>query len=114
FRAHFNLGNALARSGDLQGAEQAYRRALAIAPDFGDALGELGLLLQTRGRGDEALACFRRRVMVAPQSAVAHADLALALHRDGAFDTATQAYAAALRLDADALGVRCNFCALLQ
>lgn len=35
--AHYNRGNALARSGDLQGALQAYDQALALQPGMADA-----------------------------------------------------------------------------
>ncbi len=36
-RAHYNRGNALARSGDLKGALEAYGRALTLNPEMDDA-----------------------------------------------------------------------------
>lgn len=44
--AHYNRGNALARSGDLQQALDAYDAALAIAPDDADTLHNRALVEQ--------------------------------------------------------------------
>jgi tetratricopeptide (TPR) repeat protein len=44
--------NQLDKSADL------YRSALALRPDFPEALSNLGHVLQTLGRGDEALTCW--------------------------------------------------------
>src|SRR5690606_29153156 len=43
---HYNRGNALARSGDLQQALDAYDAALAIAPDDADTLHNRALVEQ--------------------------------------------------------------------
>lgn len=40
----FNFGNALAKSGDLQGAKQAYQKALKLAPEFTAAKENLALI----------------------------------------------------------------------
>lgn len=113
-RAWFNLGVAAARQGRAQDAVEALRHAVALQADFAAAWGELGLALQSLGRIDEAVDAFRRRVERSPQSAAAHADLALARHRAGELVAARASYERALALDADALEVRCNLCALLQ
>lgn len=48
-REHWsNLGTALREAGDLNAAEDAYRRALALAPRDGTLLGNLGLLHMER------------------------------------------------------------------
>lgn len=44
--AHYNRGNALAHAGDLPGALQAYDQALAMRPDFEDALYNKALVEQ--------------------------------------------------------------------
>ncbi|WP_029408706.1 VWA domain-containing protein [Thiomicrorhabdus sp. Milos-T2] len=41
---HYNRGNALALSGSLQGAKEAYEKALQIKPDFKDAQANLAII----------------------------------------------------------------------
>ena len=50
--ARCNLGKALWLSGDLSGAEQAYREALAIDPASADARAGLGVVLHALGQDD--------------------------------------------------------------
>ena len=45
---HYNLGNALARLGDLDGAIKAYDQALAMEPDMQDAIANRELLEQLK------------------------------------------------------------------
>jgi len=49
--AHTNLGVALARTGDLAGAEQSLREALRIEPNLAEAHLNLGIVLMGRDRG---------------------------------------------------------------
>lgn len=58
---------ALERPAD---AEAAYRRALALQPNFADAWGHLGGLLKDGGRPDEAAECLRRACELDPQQPV--------------------------------------------
>jgi len=47
-------------------AEQAYRKAIALRPDYADAHCNLGMLLFEEGKQDAALAAFRRTLELAP------------------------------------------------
>ncbi len=53
---HFNLGATLTLENDLQGAEEAYREAIRLAPAFAQPRINLGLLLERRGDLEAALA----------------------------------------------------------
>lgn len=57
--ACFNWGTVLGSLGRTAQAEQAYRQALALAPDFKQARLNLGHQLENQGRADEALATWR-------------------------------------------------------
>ena len=53
--AFFNLGSLLQSIGDAQGALTAYHNCLALHPGFEQAVINLGLVLESLGRTDEAL-----------------------------------------------------------
>lgn len=57
-----NLGNALNATGKRDEAEQSYRAALAVSPDYRDALNNLAWLLYERQRYVEAEELARRAV----------------------------------------------------
>ena len=76
-------------NGSLVGAEQAYRRALALDPEHEDALYYLGNVLLAQGDADGAAEAWTTLATVAPSSARAHqrlADLALCLERPALID----------------------------
>lgn len=60
YAAHFNLAITLANLKDNVGAEQAYRSAIAIRPDFLEAHLNLGRLLEPVGRPEEDSAMWRQ------------------------------------------------------
>ena len=59
-------GDRLLRTGDLAGAEAAYRRALALEPGLTDARFQLASVLGHRGRYAEAIGEFERVIEEAP------------------------------------------------
>ena len=61
-----SLGAARVRLGDAEGAEQAFRRSLAIEPDYSAALAGLGQLLQDQGQLDRALGILERSFNLHP------------------------------------------------
>jgi tetratricopeptide (TPR) repeat protein len=73
------LGEALDRMGALDAAIDAFRRALAVKPDFGRAANNLILTLVKAGKGPEAASRARALVAAAPEDADAHFTLGLAL-----------------------------------
>jgi len=99
YRAHTNLGFALAEDGDAGGAFAEYQRALALRPDFATARNYLGALLTERGRPAEAVTELRAALAVRPGFVEAHNNLGLAL---AALERPTEAireFRAALRLN---------------
>jgi tetratricopeptide (TPR) repeat protein len=89
----------LMAANDAAGAEAALREALRIEPDFAEAYGNLGLLLDQREAHDEAEACYRRSIALDPRSAQAHLNLGANLAQRKRFADAEAAYLAALRLN---------------
>jgi Tfp pilus assembly protein PilF len=62
YRLWFALARARERSGDAEGAENAMRRALALAPHYAQVQWALGNILLRRGKTNEAFAEIRRAV----------------------------------------------------
>ena len=60
FAAWFNLGVELAGAGDKAGASDAYRTALSLRPDFHPAALNLGVLLESAGQPESALAIWQQ------------------------------------------------------
>ena len=93
------------QAGRLAEAETLYRHILARAPDHGDALHFLGVLIQQTGPLEEALRLLERAVALqptAPEAVTSLGNVLLALGRD---DEAVAAYRRALAAsnDPDAL-----------
>ena len=72
-----SLAAARLNLGDLDGAEAAYRQALALG-DFGEVWFNLGVVAERRGAGHRqaAAACYRRAIAINPVDARARANLA--------------------------------------
>ena len=92
-------GIALHQSDQLEGAEAAYRFAVALDPRQAYALQLLGLLLTQTGRPEEGLKHIETALALAPERAdihCAHGDTLANLNR---FEEALKAFDAAIRLD---------------
>jgi len=95
--AHTNLGAALANQGDSEQAQQHYREALRIKPDYAFARFNYGFVLFKKGRADEALAQFSAGLKIAPNDANAHLCMGLLLNGKGRFEEALGHFDAVLR-----------------
>ncbi len=87
---------ALQRRGDFELAEQAYRKALYLKPDFAEVLDNLGYLLVLRRQLPEAIIELERAVKLRPVYPQAHYHLALAYTGLGRTDDALSSYRTAL------------------
>ena len=83
----------------LARAERAARRALALAPDLGEAYASLGEILEYRSRWAEARAAFERAVALSPQYPTAHLWYGYDLEAWNRWDDAVREFEAARDLD---------------
>jgi len=87
-----NLGNALSATGRLDEAERAYRNAIALDADFGDAWFNFGKLLLHSGRVPEAAEALEHVTRLNPADAQAWKILGDTYQQFGQFTEATAAY----------------------
>jgi Flp pilus assembly protein TadD len=92
-------GTANQRTGDHKGAERAFRRGLAIAPDNAELHIALGWSLFQDGRPAEAVPEYERALELDPKQAKAHNNLALALVELGRLDGAAEHFRASLAIE---------------
>lgn len=97
--AHIRDGLARWGSGDLAGAESAFRAAMAVEPRDAHAMANLAAVLDAAGRADEATALLERAVSIRPELFAAWMGLGALRERRGDLVGAQGAYrrAAVLR-----------------
>ena len=68
------MANSLKR-GNLKEAVDAYKKAIAIKPDYADAYNNLGVALQDRDTIDDAIDAFKKAITIKPDYVEAHRNL---------------------------------------
>jgi tetratricopeptide (TPR) repeat protein len=108
YRAHSNLGQALATRHELDAAIAEYTTALEIKPDFAEARNYLGFALAERGDYDAAIVQYREALRALPTFVEAHNNLGLALAASDHLDEAIAEFSETVRLDPRLAAARSN------
>jgi tetratricopeptide (TPR) repeat protein len=96
--AHKSVADAAMARRDLPDAENHYRQALELRPDYLDALSNLGVLLGGLNRWEEAIACYERALAFNPGVAAVHFNLGIALFSQNRFADAVKPLSKAVHL----------------
>src|SRR5205807_8446039 len=94
-------GEAKLAAGDLDGALQAFERAVAAAPRSAVARSKLGLTYVHKQRWDDAAAEFSRAIQLDPTYAPAYSNLGNVYRERGQIDQAIAQYQKAISMDPD-------------
>jgi serine/threonine-protein kinase len=98
--AHTSLAYARVLDWDWTGAEEEFRRAIQLNPDYALAHHFYGFLLGARGRGGESLAEFRHALEIDPLSLIINADYGWAYYCGHRYDEAIEQLTKTLEMDA--------------
>jgi len=82
-RPHYNLGNAYKNIDRLDEAIAEYKRALAITPNYPDALYNLGNTYFKKGELDKAIHVYKKALAISPNFSMAHRNLGSAYLEKG-------------------------------
>jgi tetratricopeptide (TPR) repeat protein len=91
---------------DFAGAEEAYRKSIALAPERANHRFEFGEFLQARQRYQEAATIFREAIELSPFDAAAYFRLGACLQSLGDNPGAAEAYRQALRCNPELVDAR--------
>jgi tetratricopeptide (TPR) repeat protein len=107
-RAHADRGGLLQAQGKLEEALFSFDRALALDPDYSEALNARGTILFALGRMDEALSSFGKAIALKPHAADGFYNRAVALQKLGRLEEALASYDRAAELDPNAADAAFN------
>jgi len=107
------LGFQLRNRKQYAAAEEAYRRAIELRPDWSWPHNGLGIVLHRLGRREEAEESFRRAIELEPNWSRPHNDLAILLRMMNRLDEASKEALLAIELDPDNLATQNNYGNLL-
>lgn len=92
-------GYEAVEANDLSRAEELYRKAIEIDPNYAVAYSNLGYILHTLERYDEAEVAYRKAIEIDPNYAIVYYNLGITLDELKQYDEAEKSYRKALALD---------------
>ncbi len=96
---HFEKAKTAEARADWQAAEREYREALKLAPDWAEAMVNLGIVYNRQGKANEAIVAFTRASEIKPQLLGGQLNLAITYFRAKRFREAEMPLRRALAID---------------
>ena len=95
------MGISAAQIGDLDQAVLAFKRVLAIKPDYAEAYNNMGNALKQQGKLEEAIEAYNKALAIKPDYAEAYHNMGIVLKEQGEREEAIEAYSKALTIKPD-------------
>lgn len=96
-----NKGVALFHRGSVEGAIEAFIRAIELRPDYAEAYNNLGLAYSKRGQSDEAARYFQKALEIDPQMGEVYNNLGFLFHASARYERAIEMFSRSLQTSAD-------------
>jgi tetratricopeptide (TPR) repeat protein len=96
-----NKGVALFHRGSLEGAIEAFIRAIELKPDYAEGYNNLGLAYSKRGQSDEAVRYFQKALEADPQMGEVYNNLGFLFHTSARYERAIEMFSRSLQTSAD-------------
>jgi tetratricopeptide (TPR) repeat protein len=108
------LGAANKSLGKLEEAIEAYKKALAIKPDYADAYYNMGNTLKQQGKLADAVDAYRKALFIKPDYTDAYYNMGVTFKRQNNLEDAVDAYRKALLIKPDHVDAYNNMGVALQ
>lgn len=96
--AYLNFGSLCKMIGDLQNAENFYRKTLQIEPNFALAYYNLGLTYRAMGKIFQAISVYQLAIKIDPEYPWSYQNLGVLFFKQGKIEESSQAFKEAIRL----------------
>ena len=98
-RGYNDLGNAFNRAGQLDKADEAYRKAISLDPNSYDAHNDLGIAYAKNNQIGKALEEFNKAMAIRPTYARPHSNVGIIYARMNRMDKAIEEFSKSIELD---------------
>ena len=112
--AHYQLGLALEKSGQVQASRASFAQAVAVDKDFAKGWYRLGNASHAAGELAGALQCYQRAAVLSPATAVFHFNCAVVLRQLNRCEDARLSYQRVIALDSTHADAHYNLGNLLR
>ena len=109
-----NYGAILQGLGKSEEAEQSYRKAIEIKPDYAEAHSNLGNIFRDIGKFEEAEQSYRKAIEIKPDYADSHYNLGITFNDLGKLEEAEFSCRKAIELKPDYAKAHCNLGTILM
>ncbi|MEY4768578.1 MAG: hypothetical protein RL637_1217, partial [Pseudomonadota bacterium] len=109
-----NLANAFREQRQFDTAINYYQQALAIKPDYAEALNNLGVVHKDRGQHNKSINYYQQALKIQPNYAEAHYNLGVVFQEQEKYSIAIDSYQKAIQLRPNYIEAYCNMAIVLK
>ncbi|NER22239.1 MAG: tetratricopeptide repeat protein [Symploca sp. SIO1C2] len=101
YKAHYNLGQAIAQQGNFDEAITCWQRAIELKPDFWQAYQHQGQVHQKLANFPAAITCYAQALEIQPDLVETYYNLGLCFKQQGSWDKAITCFQRGIQIQPD-------------